>query len=795
MKQLLLLLAMALFITSVSAQKPEHYSRAKIYLDANAHTINDLSAQGIAVDHGEYKKNTFFISDFSETELSRVKKAGFKVDVIIADVVKHYQEQNKKKAEKSTAVSCDFTPDVDVPAHFHLGSYSGGYFSYTELMDILDSMQLLYPGIISVRQPIGSFLSIEGRPIYWIRISNNPGVDQPTKPQMLYTALHHAREPGSISATVFYLWYLLEHYATDNHIKEIIDNTELYFVPCVNPDGYLYNITTYPGGGGLWRKNRRNNLDGQYGVDLNRNYGYFWGYDNIGSSFMTSSDVYRGTAGFSEPETQAIKWFAENHNFKINLNYHSYHNDILYPWGYIPDFQTVDSDVYSNVNQFLTKENHYRYGTCNQVLNYIANGGSDDWMYGDTAFKHKVYAMTPEIGSNTDGFYPPTAHIIPDCKNNLPANIKAASLLLPFASIEHTDKKILTASSGYLHFKVQRLGFPEGATYKAVAIPLDSWTGIAGSAKTYTGLTPMQQIEDSFSYFMLPSTPNGQLVSYLLMLNNGIYDIYDTVRFYYGKEYNITTPSTNTLTDWNNSGWGLSTGTYLTPPAAIQSSATGADNYPDNSTISISTIKPADLTLSTHAYLNFYAKWAVETNYDEVTVSAAPAGTGIWQPLCGRYTRPSASTFKTMYDGQQSPWVQEEIDLGDYLGKKIDIQFELNSDNAGNYAGFYFDDVSITSVQDTAGVLNASAINHGSPYMSIYPNPVHETLTIAIPGQSINHPDNVVLYDFAGRTVMSIPIDKPVVSVDVSKLAAGIYYVKAAGNNTVFPVQKVVIER
>lgn len=100
MKPLLLFAFLFLINNASFAQKQEHYSRAKIYLDASGDTINDLSATGIAVDHGEHKKNTFFIADFSDSELARVKKAGFKVDIIIDDVVKHYQDQNKKKKKK-----------------------------------------------------------------------------------------------------------------------------------------------------------------------------------------------------------------------------------------------------------------------------------------------------------------------------------------------------------------------------------------------------------------------------------------------------------------------------------------------------------------------------------------------------------------------------------------------------------------------------------------------------------------------------------------------------------------------
>jgi murein tripeptide amidase MpaA len=67
------------------------------------------------------------------------------------------------------------------------------------------------------------------------------------------------------------MWYLLENYGTNDEVTYLVNNHQLYFVPCINPDGYVYNQTTNPNGGGMWRKNRRNNGGGVYGVDLNQN--------------------------------------------------------------------------------------------------------------------------------------------------------------------------------------------------------------------------------------------------------------------------------------------------------------------------------------------------------------------------------------------------------------------------------------------------------------------------------------------------------------------------------------------
>ena len=191
-----------------------------------------------------------------------------------------------------------------------------------------------------------------------------------TEPEVLYTAVHHAREPESMSQLIYYMWYLLENYSADSTVRNLVNTTEMYFVPCVNRTDTFTMESTNPLGGGMWRKNRRDNLDGEFGVDLNRNYGEQWGLDNIGSSPLTSDGTYRGTSGFSEPETQAMKNFTNNHEFKLALNYHTYGNFHIVPWGY--GYQFLYSGFHSVrfLCSVITKYNHFLVGTPNQTVNY-----------------------------------------------------------------------------------------------------------------------------------------------------------------------------------------------------------------------------------------------------------------------------------------------------------------------------------------------------------------------------------------------------------------------------------------
>ena len=135
-----------------------------------------------------------------------------------------------------------------------------------------------------------------------------------------------------METTIAFMDNLLSRYGTDPEATFIIDNRELYFVPIVNPDGYEYNRRTNPGGGGMWRKNRRNHGGGSFGVDLNRNYAT--GFGGSGSSGNRSSDIYRGTSPFSEPETAVLEAFASSRSFVTVFSSHSYTDVLLRPFGY-----------------------------------------------------------------------------------------------------------------------------------------------------------------------------------------------------------------------------------------------------------------------------------------------------------------------------------------------------------------------------------------------------------------------------------------------------------------------------
>ncbi|HBY70167.1 MAG TPA: hypothetical protein DEG69_21885, partial [Flavobacteriaceae bacterium] len=277
-------LLLFLFLTSTflfSQEVQEKYQRAKINYNATE-DLSRLESLGVPVEHGTHKRGHFVISDFSVSEIETARNAGFKVDVLIEDSKQYFLQRNQQQPPLINNPSCDgASENYETPANFNLGSM-GGYLTYQELLDELDAMRAQYPDLITEKEDISSFLtegtpdnsttpSIGGNGIKWVKISDNPENTSEGEPQILYTSLHHAREPLSLSQLVFYMWYLLENYDSNPEVQSIVNNTELYFIPVVNPDGYLYNEKTDPNGGGFWRKNRKNS----YGTDLNRNYDYY----------------------------------------------------------------------------------------------------------------------------------------------------------------------------------------------------------------------------------------------------------------------------------------------------------------------------------------------------------------------------------------------------------------------------------------------------------------------------------------------------------------------------------------
>lgn len=746
----------------------QDYSRVKIYTTDDR--LVELNNLGLALDDVDYKRNTFIVGDFSEAQISAVENAGFTVEVMIADVIDYYVQNSTAPAPKNT--SCGNSPldTITNPTNFHLGTYAG-YYTYSEYLTELDEMYAAYPNLITQKMGVPATpvdTTLEGRPLYYVKISDNPTTDE-AEPEVLYTSIHHAREPGSLIQNIYFMWYILENYGTDPEITFLVDNTELYFIPMINPDGYVYNETTNPNGGGMHRKNRRNVGFTNKGVDLNRNYSYQWGTTGVDLNNY-DSDVYPGTNPFSENETKIVKWFIENHNIEFASNAHTHGDLLLFPVGATVQEMAVDHDYFQNYTSHMAQFNGFQAMKSSGL--YPASGDSDDYMYKD----HGVFAITPEIGN---GFWPPMSAIEGMCKDMLFPNVTMSLLPHKYATIEDLSSTYLTATSGNFDYEILRLGLENGA----IGVSINPVQGIqtVGAANSHD-IAINTTDAGSFSYQLDANVQLGDLIIFEYVLDFGGYTKSIKVEKIYGFPNYVVNDALDTDVNWVGQ-WGLTTQEFVSPDQSMAESP--FSQYTNSSYLTTQLNDTIDLSSAIDASISFMAKWSIEDNYDYVQFQVSTDYGNTWQAQCGQYTNLGANngsvqpTSEPLYDGIQSTWVEEVIGLSEYFGQKIVVRFVFQSDNFVTDEGFFFDDFKV-SVNNT----NSVDEEEGQIFR-LYPNPTKGVLNIFM--HNASDETTVEIYTMDGKLmqVEELIDNQQNFDLDVSALPQGAYLIKIKGANNV----------
>lgn len=124
----------------------------------------------------------------------------FSYEVLIDDWFDYYSKLPSLTESEKTSFIKDSKEKYGVEG-FGFGSM-GGFYTLTEVIAQLDSMRQKFPGLISAKTSIGS--TIENRPMYMVKISDNPDIDE-DEPEILYTALIHAREPQSMMQMIYFI--------------------------------------------------------------------------------------------------------------------------------------------------------------------------------------------------------------------------------------------------------------------------------------------------------------------------------------------------------------------------------------------------------------------------------------------------------------------------------------------------------------------------------------------------------------------------------------------------------------
>lgn len=758
------------------------YSVVRITL-GSAGDLRRIAGLGIALEGGRLRDSSGVELILEEHEVRKIRDAGFAADIVVPDWHADYAARQK----------------ADLPASllstrargFHLGSM-GGFLTLAEVEADLDSMHARYPQLIGTRDSIGQ--TLEGRTIWGVRISGNTGSGA-TLPCALFTSLHHAREPEGMMVLIYFLWYVLEQYGADEEITSLLDSREIYVVPVVNPDGYFHNMSTNPGGGGLWRKNRRANGDGSFGVDLNRNYGFQWGYDGIGSSPLMNDNDYRGAAPFSEPETQAIRDLCQRKKPACALNYHAYANGLIHPWGY-SDLPTQDSLVYKRLAEYLTAHNYYTYGTGGFTLGYATNGDADDWMYGETEVKPRIFAMTPEVGNDADdGFWPQKSRILPLADANLEANIRMVQCAGPrFVIDPRAVDPIVDGDRWKVDVLLVNVGVQRQSTTATLRFESDDVEIVSPATQTVT-------LGES-TYVSLTVQRNGGTVDGAKATVRVLCEFpggrsKDSLWFRPGKPVVLlsdSADSTNALWDAKSTGslvtWGFTTRTAHLGAGCYADSPWG--EYPQNYS-STFTLRQALPLFGTGAELRFIARWDIEPEYDFCLVEASRDSGRTWFSLPGRYTRRSSGASGSKqpagrwgYDRSKDAWVGERIDLAPALGTRALLRFRFESDGYVQRDGFFMDEVQVLLYTSLPLAVDEAVEPVTMMLQQNFPNPFNPSTTIeyTIAGTGHEAPGTrwvrLAVYDLLGREV-AVLVDEPgtpgfySVAFNAEGLASGVY--------------------
>jgi hypothetical protein len=754
------------FIFAQNNEGNEKYSQVRIFATKNI-DFQKLANADLHLDGGTHKPGLYFETWLSESEIELLKKSGVSYQITIPDWMEYYNNLPKMSPFEIQQALEQSIRDYNV-THSIYGTM-GGHLKWEEAIAKLDSLRLEYPLYVSQKFSIGN--SYENRALWTVRITKNP--DAPTgRPEIWYNALTHAREPVGMSNIFYFIYWLLENNNIDPIATYILNNREIYFTIAINPDGYVYNQTTNPNGGGNWRKNRK--PQGSYiGVDLNRNFGTynFWNSTNNGSSTSPSSDTYRGPAPFSEPETQVFRDFLNARNFRAGLDYHTYGNLLIKPWAWCDPVPTAHDYIYNEYGADITAENGFLFGTPYQTVNYYVRGGDLDWCYSTDSTGHTrhVFTMTPEVGSS---FWPTQAQILPLVQSCLYMNKYYALIAGPYTGLKSAtfNKNVYTqGETGNVKIVFKNKGLYDAQNVKVELAPVSNYLTIPVQIYTKASLPVFVSDSNTFNFSIASNCPNNTALNARLRIkqNDSVIVHEELLSIFVGTGYTILADSAENGTgNWPTmTSWAIVTNKYLSPTHSFKGSCVS------NQTTQMISV-PVNVSSYPAVYLSFYSKHALETGYDYGYIDVSSDNGVNWQQL-------------SSYNGiDSSVWKFRTFNITNIVGgsTNMKVRFRIASDASLNWDGWYVDNIKLTGYQTSplTGVIgNNSIIPSVYSLEQNYPNPFNPVTQIkySLPKEGLV---KITVFDVLGRVVKNLinevkPAGYYSVEFNGSELPSGIY--------------------
>lgn len=761
--------------STVAAGQEPKYSFVKVFIDSEQDT-KAIMREGLFFDHIHQHEGEFFETWLSDAEIEMLRRSGVPYEIEIDDFRSYYSSLPKMtNAEVEMALEKS-AADFNV-THNIYGSM-GGYLTLDEVIRKIDSMRIEYPNLISEKFSIGN--TVENRPQWTVRVSNSPNA--PTgRPEVWFHSLIHAREPVSMMQNIYFMYWLFENYNVDPIATYILENRELYFTPVINPDGYEYNRSISPNGGGMWRKNRKLNSGTIYGIDLNRNFGTyaFWNSTNNGSSTSPSSDTYRGVAPFSEAETFNIMNFVNSRNFKGILSYHTYGNYLIRPWGYV-DEPTPDEPVFQEFSQEMLIDNHFTMGRSNQTVAYGVRGVTDDWYYNDSGHASAI-AFTPEVGTGSDGFWPSQARIMPLVQSTVKQNIHFAMAAGPYVApnlITLNRENYVQGEQGSFKIKFRNKGLMNAENVR-IEFTAGQQISLQTNSFAYPSVASLTGDSLNVNFTLGSVIPNNSAVKINVKFK------VDNTKTVHSEDFYIPVGTGNILVldsaengmgRWTvSTGWNVTTSQSYSPNNSFADSPTG--NYANSTNRTMTLTAAQNISAAPVVFLSYWYKHNIDA-FDNAYVDVSGDNGTSWKS-------------KKFFTGVNNTWTKDVLDISNLANASatLKIRFSLVSNGTIPADGIYLDNIKLVNYTMTPTGINSVNTELPSEYSlsQNYPNPFNPSTNITF---TLPQAGNVSLkvYDVLGKEVMTLADEfmqggKYEVRMDASSLAGGVYFYKLVSGN------------
>jgi len=302
---------------------------------------------------------TISIADRSDVDV--IQKLDLDIDAVGGGWVRAYVTQSEMDALQGMGYEVERIPNQalrmwrSIRESERLGVMDT-YRDYDAMTAHLQGVAADHP---SITQLLSIGKSVEGRDLWFIKITDNPGVEE-NEPEFKYISTMHGDEPVGTENCLKLIDLLTDNYASatpDQDLKRLVDEVEIWIMPMMNPDG-----------------NSAGSRYNAHGVDLNRHFP-----DWI-------EDPYNTGVG-REPEIRAVMAFSDSMSFDVSGNFHTGALVVNYPSDNRPERAPDDSlfismsEAYSIHNGPMWNSSSFHHGVTNGYDWYEIHGSMQDWNY------------------------------------------------------------------------------------------------------------------------------------------------------------------------------------------------------------------------------------------------------------------------------------------------------------------------------------------------------------------------------------------------------------------------------